>query len=165
MTGTPGPPQTLCLPYHALRIIVGILGITLPFILALGAWILFGEGLKDSISAYYYTGMRDVFIGIIFIIGSFLITYRGYDILDHIVSTIGGISAILAAIFPSSQGVTGTLHTIFAALFFLALIYFAMILFPKTSPVTPPTPQKLQRTKVYKACGWIMIICLLLLVI
>jgi hypothetical protein len=157
------------LPYLSLRIIVGILGITLPFILALGAWIFFGEGLKDSISAYYHTGMQDVFVGIIFIIGSFLITYKGYDIIDHIVSTIGGISAILAAIFPATQGaaqtVSGTLHTIFAALFFLALIYFALVLFPKTSPVTPPTPQKQQRNKVYKTCGWIMIICLVLLVI
>jgi hypothetical protein len=165
MTGTPGTPQTLCLPYLSLRIIVGILGIALPFILALGAWIFFGEGLKDSISAYYHTGMRDVFVGIIFIIGSFLITYKGYDIIDHIVSTIGGISAILAAIFPTSPGVIGTLHTIFSVLFFLALIYFAMVLFPKTSPVTPPTPQKQQRNKVYKTCGWIMIICLGLLVI
>jgi len=169
MAGTPGPPQTLCLPYLTLRIIVGILGITLPFILALGAWIFFGKGLQDSISEYYYTGMRDVFVGIIFIIGSFLITYRGYDIIDNIVSTIGGISAILAAIFPASPGaaptVSGILHVIFAGLFFLALIYFALVLFPKTSPVTPPTPHKLQRNKVYKTCGWIMIICLVLLII
>jgi hypothetical protein len=169
MAGTPGNPQTLCLPYFTLRIIIGILGITLSFILSLGAWIFFGTGLQDSISEYYHTDMRDVFVGIIFIIGSFLITYRGYDIIDNIVSTIGGISAILAALFPASPGaattVIGTLHTIFAALFFLALIYFALVLFPKTSPVTPPTPQKLQRNKVYKTCGWIMFICLVLLII
>ena len=169
MAGTPGNPQTLCLPYFTLRIIIGILGITLPFILALGAWIFFGKGLQDSISEYYHTGMRDVFVGIMFVIGSFLITYKGYDIIDNIVSTIGGISAILAALFPASQGaattVIGTLHTIFAALFLLALIYFALVLFPKTSPVTPPTPQKQQRNKVYKTCGWIMIISLVLLII
>lgn len=169
MTGTPGNPQTLCLPYLSLRIIVGILGITLPFILSLGAWIFFGTGLKDSISAYYHTDMRDIFVGIIFVIGSFLISYRGYDIIDNIVSTIGGISAILAAIFPASPGsaftVAGILHQIFSILFFLALIYFALVLFPKTAPGQTPTPQKLQRNKVYKTCGWIMIICLVLLVI
>jgi hypothetical protein len=149
--------------------IVGILGIALPFILALGALIFFGTGLQDSISEYYHTGMRDVFVGIVFIIGSFLITYKGYDIIDNIVSTIGGIAAIGAALFPASPGsattISGILHVIFAALFFLALIYFALILFPKTSPVTPPTPQKLQRNMVYKACGWIMIISLGLLII
>lgn len=165
----PGSPMTLCLPYLSLRMIVGILGIALPFILAMGALIFFGTGLQDSISEYYHTDMRDVFVGIVFIIGSFLITYRGHDIIDNIFSTIGGISAIGAALFPASPGsattVSGILHVIFAALFFLALIYFALFLFPKTSLVIPPTPQKLQRNMVYKACGWIMIICLGLLII
>jgi hypothetical protein len=169
MAGTPGNPQTLCLPYFTLRIIVGILGITLPLILYLGGLIISGTGLQDSISKYYYTDMRNVFVGILFVIGSFLMTYRGYDIIDNIVSTIGGISVILAALFPATPGsaatVTGTLHTIFSALFFLALIYFALVLFPKTSPVIPPTPQKQLRNTVYKTCGWIMIICLVLLVI
>ncbi len=169
MAMPPGSPMTLCLPYLSLRMIVGILGITLPFILALGGWFIFGTGLQDTISEYYHTDMRDVFVGIVFIIGSFLITYRGHDIIDNIVSTIGGISAIGAALFPASPGsattISGILHAIFAALFFLSLIYFALVLFPKTSPVIPPTPQKLQRNMVYRACGWIMIISLVLLII
>lgn len=169
MAVPPGTPLTLCLPYLTLRKIVGLLGIALPFILALGAWIFFGTGLQDTISEYYHTGMRDVFVGIVFVIGSFLVTYEGYDIVDNIVSTIGGLSAFLAAIFPASPAsamtVSGILHAIFAGLFFLALIYFALFLFPKTSPVMPPTPQKLQRNMVYKTCGWIMIISLGLLLI
>ncbi len=169
MGGTSGNQQTLCLPYYTLRIIIGILGITFPFILSVGAWIFFGTGLQDSISEYYLTGMRDIFVGFLFVIGFFLMTYAGYDLIDNIVSTVGGISAVLAAILPTTAGgpitVIGILHFVFAALFFLTLIYFALVLFPKTDPNVPPTPEKLLRNKVYRTCGWIMLICILLIFI
>ncbi len=154
MGGTSGNQQTLCLPYYTLRIIIGILGITFPFILSVGAWIFFGTGLQDSISEYYLTGMRDIFVGFLFVIGFFLMTYAGYDLIDNIVSTVGGISAVLAAILSTTAGgpitVIGILHFVFAALFFLTLIYFALVLFPKTDPNVPPTPEKLLRNKVYR---------------
>ncbi len=167
MGGTSGNQQTLCLPYYTLRIIIGILGLTFPFILSLGAWIVFGTGLQNSISHYYHTGMRDVFVGFLFVIGFFLMTYGGYDLIDNIVSTVGGISAVLAAIFPTTADGTITvikiLHFVFAGLFLLSLVYFALVLFPKTDPSVPPTPEKLIRNKVYKTCGWIMLVCLLLI--
>jgi hypothetical protein len=55
----------LVIPYLTLRRTVGILGIALPFVLILGGWIVFKTSLQGSLSAYYHTGMRDVFVGIL----------------------------------------------------------------------------------------------------
>ena len=65
----------------------------------------------------------------------------------------------------SDAGLIGQLHLAFAALFFLTLMYFSLFLFTKTDPTKRPTRRKLQRNKVYKACGYTMGLCLLLIVV
>jgi hypothetical protein len=163
--------QHLGLPHPTQRKIIGILGTAYPFILSLGALFLFATGIQNSISSYYHTGMQDVFVGILFVIGFFLISYNGYDLADDIVGYVGGISALGSALFPASSHdaahavLIGRIHLVFAALFFLSLIYFSLFLFTKTDPSRQPSRKKLHRNKVYKTCGYIMIICLLLIVI
>ena len=51
------------LSYLDLRRWVGTIGIALPFVLIFGKLIFEGGGLLPSISAYYYSVMRDVFVG------------------------------------------------------------------------------------------------------
>ena len=56
--------------YLTLRQIVGVLGISFPFILAGGNMIIQGAiGIQPSISAYYHTPMGDVFVGTLCVIG------------------------------------------------------------------------------------------------
>lgn len=166
-----GSQQFLGLPHPTLRKIIGVLGTAYPFILALGALIFFATGIQNSISSYYHTGMQDVFVGILFVIGFFLLSYKGYDLADDIAGYVGGISAVGAALFPASSGdaahavLIGRIHLVFAALFFLALIYFSLFLFTKTDPKGEPSRKKLHRNKIYKTCGYIMIICLVLIII
>lgn len=64
--------NSLVISYLALRKAIGYLGIALPFVVVLGAWLLKGLGIQSSISDYYFTDMRDVFVGILFSIGVFL---------------------------------------------------------------------------------------------
>jgi hypothetical protein len=161
--------QLQSLAYTTQRKIIGILGIAFPFILALGAWIIFETGLQNSISSYYHTDMQPVFVGILFVIGFFLFTYQGYDIVDNIAAHIGGISAIGGALFPASSkhaaasAITGHLHLIFSALFFFTLIYFSLCLFTKTAPDKQPTRKKRHRNKIYRTCGYVMFACLALI--
>jgi hypothetical protein len=87
--------------------------------------------------------MRNVFVGIMCEIGVFLWSYKGYDWRDAVAGTITAVCAIGIALFPiapdtgatASQITIGDIHTAFAAVFFLTLAYFALVLFRKTSPL------------------------------
>lgn len=169
MAQQPDLNNNLVISYLGLRRAIGILGIALPFVLAIGEILHRGSGIEGSISSYYHTGMRDVFVGCLCAIGIFLMSYRGYD-RDHIAGIFGGICAVGVALFPmageadhtSHAHVIGVLHYVFAALLFLTLAFFCLILFTKTGPENTPTPQKRQRNFVYKICGITILICIVL---
>ncbi len=163
----------LVFSYLTLRKAIGILGMALPFTVSLGARILFHTGIQSSISSYYYTGMRDVFVGSLFAIGFFMLSYRGYERRDDIAGDLVCCFAIGVALFPiapegtvtSSARLIGYAHLVSAALFFLTLMYFSLYLFTKTDPDKSPSKRKLQRNKIYRACGYTMGACIALIVI
>ena len=51
----------LVVSYLTLRQMVGAIGLLMPFLVRLGGYIFEHITTTDSISAYYYTGMRDIF--------------------------------------------------------------------------------------------------------
>ncbi len=151
------PPQDAKhLSLYALRRNLGILGISLPFILVLGNWLIFKDGvLKSSISHYYYTGMSVYFTGILWAFGLFLYAYKGYRkkkgefISDNALSNIAGITAILTALIPTEEcsqikvgcleamnGHTcpglGLAHLISAGIFLIAMGYMSIFKFTKS---------------------------------
>src|SRR5712692_2392141 len=168
-----GPQRSLVLSYLGLRKAVGIIGFALPFVLAFGKLLLQGPGIQSSISGYYYTDMRDVFVGSLCAIGVFLMSSRGYDRKDEIAGILACVFAIGVALFPttpdmcatSQDKLIGSLHLSFAALLFLTLAYFSLVLFTKTAPDKTPTPRKLQRNTVYRVCGYTILTCILLIVV
>lgn len=167
----------LIISFWTLRRAVGSLGIALPFILAIIGYFVFRAGLQDSISDYYYTGMRDVFVGIVVSIGIFLASYTGYEddslLSDNLVGNVASAGAIVLALFPTAPSAgpnplpdwVGNVHWISSALFFLALAYFCLRLFTKTHPDREPTPRKLTRNRIYRICGITILACLVLIVI
>jgi hypothetical protein len=168
-----GNETSLVFSYLALRKAIGILGIALPFVLSLGALILFQKGLQSSISSYYHTRMQDVLVGTLCVIGFFLFSYKGYKRSDNIAGNLACVFAVGVALFPttpdgaaaSGARLIGYFHLAFAALFFMTLIYFSLFLFTKTDPKKSPSKRKKQRNRVYKACGYTMGICILLIAI
>ncbi len=165
--------MSLVFSYLTLRKTIGLLGTAFPFVVSLGALIFFETGIQNSISSYYHTGMRDVFVGTLCVIGFFLLSYRGYERTDNIAGDFACAFAVGVALFPTTPDraasvgtdFIGYVHLIFAVLFFLTLIYFSLCLFTKTDPSEQPSRRKLQRNKIYKACGYAMSICILLIVI
>lgn len=174
--------NSLVISYLALRKALGVLGMALPLILWLGAFIFFRDGVQDSISHYYYTGMRDVFVGIIFAIGLFLASYTGYrdkpeeperkpPISDNMAGNIASVCAILLAILPTTpetnpslaDSVKGVLHFIFAAGFFLLMAYFCLWLFTRTAKEGTPTPRKQIRNQIYRVCGITILVAIALI--
>ena len=162
--------------YLTLRKGIGFLGLALPFILGLGGMLLANPGLRSSVSAYYHTGLGDVFVGTICVIGIFLFAYKGYEPNDDRAGDFACFCAIGLALFytspdmgDTSRGVGLTVspptaetleiiavaHLVFAAGFFLTLAYFSICLFTKSKG--EKTPKKHQRNRVYKACGYVML--------
>lgn len=165
--------SSLVLSYLGLRKAIGIIGTALPFVLAFGNMYLEGAGIESSISNYYYTGMRDVFVGSLCAIAVFLMSYRGYERKDDVAGDLACVFAIGVALFPtkpdvvvaSREEIIGTLHLIFAFCFFLTLAFFSLVLFRKTDPARAPTPRKLQRNAVYTFCGYAILVCIALIVV
>ncbi|MGC1309906.1 MAG: hypothetical protein WA885_21985 [Phormidesmis sp.] len=159
--------KRLVVSYLMLRKAIGCLGMALPFVLALGGLLIFKTGIQPSVSDYYYTGMGDVFVGTLFAMGVFLFSYKGYGQRDNLAGNVAAVCVIGTALFPttpenaSALAMTiGKVHLTFATLYFATLAYFSLALFTKSDPTRPPTPQKLQRNRVYRICGYTIVAAL-----
>lgn len=154
--------QELVRSYLTLRRLIGILGIALPIVVMVWGWMICGcTRILPSISDYYALRTRDVLVGILFAIGSFLSTYRGYDNDDQY-GLLAALFAFAVALFPSSgTPLERTVHFSAAAGLLLVLAYFSLKLFRKSGG--HPTPQKLIRNRVYTVCGALILICVSLI--
>jgi hypothetical protein len=87
-----------------LRVLVGALGIALPVVLVCGDRWLRGEwALRASLSAYYHTGVRDVFVGVLCTIAAFLLTYMAFHyVWDNVLSIVAGLAALGVALCPTA---------------------------------------------------------------
>lgn len=64
--------EGLIFDYHTIRLIIGLIAIIFPLVVGLRA-----SQITDSISWSYHTNARDFFVGFLFVIGAFLISYKG----------------------------------------------------------------------------------------
>jgi hypothetical protein len=169
----------LIISYLTMRRIIGILGIGLPIIIVLGGFIQNGFVLGTSISSYYYTNMRDFFVGVLSCVGLFLISYKGYERIDHITSDISGILAVGIAFFPTStlkyginkvgifqlnDNISLYFHLTFATLFFLSLAFISIFLFTKHEG-SMLTKEKKKRNLVYIVCGCVILFSILCIIV
>ena len=99
---------------------------------------------------------RDVFVGVLFTIGWFLFTYRGYALVDSIVGKAACVSALLVALFPSSGTATEYhIHVVASVILFSLLSFYTLGIFTKTSGML--TKQKIIRNRAYRTCGGVII--------
>lgn len=150
--------------YYALRILIGATGVLLPLLLIIGNLVANNTWLiEDSVSDYYDNGTAgDILVGILFVLGFFLMTYKGYDRTDSRVANLGCVFALGVALFPTTSlnTLVHTLHFVFAILLFSVFIFFSIYLFRKTGPANVCTKEKDKRNRVYLVCGILMILCI-----
>ena len=150
--------------FLTLRRIIGAIGILLPITLMVGDFI-FSDSLliQSSISNYYSTPMRNVLVGFLFVLGFFLLSYKGYEPIDNITGTLGFFFSLGVALFPCNHalGIVRGVHFASAALLFCVFIVFSLFLFTKSDKQKERTKGKKQRNLVYIVCGIIMIVSLL----
>ncbi len=163
--------KSLIINYLTLRKAVGILGIGLPIILAIGSVVLSScSRIENSISDYYYTVMGHFLVGTLSAVAMFLFSYKGYDKADNRAANLAALFALGVAFFPTacadhnpfcnvlttnSSDTINAVHNVLAVLFFSTLAYFSYFLFTKSSENI--TEQKLKRNTIYRICAWIMV--------
>ncbi len=173
--------KLLVISYLTLRKAIGILGILFPVVLVIGSIAVSGcNAIQGSISNYYHTEMRNVFVGILCSIALFLFSYKGYKTIDNIAGNLAGLFALGVAFFPtppespfpqcniqpsSNNPLVGDIHFLSATCLFAILSFFSLYLFTKSSESPVTNPQKLRRNKVYRWCGRVMIACIVLIAV
>ncbi|MBU0934514.1 MAG: DUF998 domain-containing protein [Spirochaetes bacterium] len=170
--------------YRTMRRMIGYLGMALPVILFVWSVLITqSHFLLDSISSYYSTNMRDIFVGILCAVAFFLFTYHGYDKYDFVAFKIASLSALGVAFNPSFikspinpyvhippnvSGLTNAVHYISAAIFFTTLAVVSLFLFTKTGPgknKIKAVGRKRTRNQVYRICGLVIFACILCMLI
>jgi hypothetical protein len=170
-----------------MRLIIGVLAVLLPLVLILVNWAI-GHGFQPSVSGYYYTPMRNIYIGTLCAIGVFLISYYGYDLADRLITDFAGLFTILATLFPTTPGyqpaahqvVVGDFHLGFASATFVLLAVMAFRFAKRErTPAGLPFWQRVRyafgftgsggsrgprlERLVYRASGLTILICIILI--
>lgn len=168
---------------RSLRILIGILGVLLPPLLWL--FLLIASELTEvlpSISHYFYTRSNPILIIVVSLLAIFLLLYKGKATADFVLSSLAGLGAVFLLIFPTGNLCSEacrcdcpnyvisvltvspfreTFHYISAATFLGCLAAMSLFLFTKTHKTVEPTQQKLKRNSLYKFCGVMMILAML----
>lgn len=156
------PTQPAVFTYTTLRTFVGLVALSLPILVTLVA-----RQDLESISASYYTHARNIFVGFLFVVGSFLLAYEGHTPRQAKLSKVAALAAVCVALFPTAAGQESTtnsiIHYVAAACLFSILTVFCFIFFRKDTQ--GKAGGKGRRSKVYFSCGVIMSLCMIGLVL
>ena len=166
----------LVLSFIAQRRVIGVLGVSLPLVVMIGGWQSSGQTVRDSVSAYYHSNMRDFFVGVLAMTGIFLMSYRGHDRRDRILTFFSGLFALGVATFPTIRTESGPagqatrldplgvfalpgetsriVHYLCAVALFACLTGMCYQFTHSTGPVTR---QKTYRNVVYWICAGLMV--------
>jgi len=152
--------------YLALRRAVGLIGILMPFTLMLGNYYVFkGPIVLRSISRYYHSDMRDVFVAALYAMALFLFFYSGYGRRERWAGILAGVLTLGVVFFPTTlvgpTDLVGRLHYACAGLLFLLLAWISLFHFPRKRPGLA----KRITDKIQVICGLLMIACVISIVL
>jgi len=164
--------------YLVMRLAIGALAMALPLLLVAMVDVIEGSNpaTRGSMSAYYYTGARDLFVGVLCVIGVFLIGYKIQSRnsgeaarRESTVTTFAGVAAILVAFFPTnrphdrivlgpiqdflSEDFVKYVHYASAASFILALAYMSFYFAHAEGPAST-RPKALQAQQRWTPQQW-----------
>lgn len=165
--------------YQIQRLMIGLAALLLPaFVLIRGC-----EGLI-SISHSYHTFARDIFVAILASVGALMIPYqgeKGEDRLEFWTAKIGGLAAIVVALYSTSCPIPGAptfsclreeacefsnqvVHLTAAAIVFICLFILCWI-FRKRAKKKVDKPNSKIRAHIYELCMAGIIVGVILIVL
>ena len=119
------PAAYIAQTYFVLRMVIAGGALALPPALLMWASVDPRVEFVDSISAFYYSPARGLFVGTLVAIGVALVAYRGYTRGENWLLNVAGTLAIVVALFPTQDpaapGLTfvSVVHTVAAVAFFV----------------------------------------------
>jgi len=151
--------------YTTMRIGMAGLAVVLPLLLYIGGQIRADLSLQGSMSAYYHAGdgaMRDVFVGVLFAIGFFLMLYKGFTFFENWALNLAGGFLLVVAAVPMAWGCGQacpkfSVHGAAAVLFFFSIAYVCIFRSSDTLGLIADPERAAAFKKVYQAMGWAMI--------
>lgn len=173
------PEKSTTAEQNTLRILIGILGLFLPFSLWFGLY-LFSHHDRPlpSISHYYFTRVNTLFTVVIGVLALVLLLYKGKKLIDFILSGTAGAFALSVIFFPTTNLTTKcsknidyaityvepdafreTFHFISAGIFLCSLAVMSIYRFPKDDS-SNEQPSSLDKF-MYRLCGMVMLLALL----
>jgi len=138
----------------------------------------------ESISHYYYTRAGTIFAIIVSLLAIFLIVYKGEEQVDFYISLTAGVFALCVLLFPTSNlckkcidndhiycvtilpenEAREIFHYISAGIFLSCLAVLSLFLFTKSNmPAIQRGPAKITRNRIYRTCGIIMVLAILVM--
>jgi hypothetical protein len=165
-------PDPLSGAYAFLQKVIGLIAVTLPLVIVLGDVVI--DRIDDeplnssiplgSISVYYYERTGGYFVGSLFALAVFFLSYdirpRAGRTADNLLSSFASAMAVGVALLPTSsagssaQGgakVVGTIHLVCAATLFGLLAIFSLYQFTKTAgEVTSQTPWRERLMRIFR---------------
>lgn len=161
-----------------IRVFAGVLGMTLPWIAMLGAFIVSKAQpqtmpaefwTKLSISETYY--LTPALAGILTTAAVVLMSYKGYSLLDHVITSISGVFGIMIVLFPCNcpmvtnetlvgffqlpARISDIIHCTAAVIFFILLAFNSIFLFTKDGNDKNQELSKQKKIKnfIFRVCG------------
>ena len=158
--------------YLRIRNLCGLLGIILPWLALFSAGI--AEHPSDewwwSISATYY--QSPALVGVLVPACLVLVSYIGYDSMDNLLTSAAGLLGLGIVLFPCKVNwvpdgtpvgffqvpvqISNYLHRGCAALFFVLIALNSIFQFTKSGATM--TDRKVIRNRIYRICGYGMIV-------
>jgi hypothetical protein len=147
---------------EVIRWLVGFITFALPILVSIISF-----ARLTSISASYYTGARDLFVGLLFILGAFLLVYKGHTPLEDWIANLGALAAVIAALCPTACdlcpcSLTSTIHLLAGIVLFGVTAYFCLGPFRQAAKDKDWIKAQ-RRVKFYAICGYAIIACLVIL--
>lgn len=150
---------------QTVRFYLGVLCMLLPAVFTIYSYLM-NDNVKDSISAYYYTDLRNFFVGLLLSMATFLVLYQGENkSFEGKISRIAALSAVLVAFLPFDgklliQSKLGEfekhiriIHFISAGVFLCALATISIFYFKNQDPEDPEGNPKKTRKFIYIFSG------------
>ena len=163
--------------FVSLRVGMALIAFSLPILLILVSKYSEAVCFKESISAFYYTPMRNLFVGSLCAVGSFLYLYKGFNENENRALNFAGIFAVCVAFLPtkppgvdcrpSSENmdaafskvcITAWMHGISAVLFFLFVAYVCVYCGKYTVELIENKKVGRRYIVLYKVIGALMVL-------
>jgi len=166
-TQTPWPPE---IDQYTIKFLIGFVALSLPVV-----ELVLSRGAITSISqSYWYADLqwtRNIFVGSLFAIAALLAGYNGTSAMQLLLGKVAAIAAVLISMFPCSCGddaheIVKGVHAASAGVMFAVLAWFCwdFIQRAKTKLNDDRRTAASRRIVIYKACGFGMVIAVVLFV-